>query len=203
MTMQGLIPTAVAALSTMLTATGPTPVVWNVDKAHTGISFSVTHFLTPVNGRFKDYEIELRYDADRPENSAVQVSIDVSSVDTGNERRDSHLRSADFFQADEYPTMTFTSEEVRRVGQDQLLVRGPLTMKGRTRIVELQVKILGLVDIPEEMRGMVGGASQVASFEASLALDRRDFGVGVGSWAATLVVGADVEVSIALEANRI
>ncbi len=202
MTMRELIPTTVAALSTMLIAAGPAPVAWNVDKPHTGINFSVKHFFTPVHGHFQDYEIELRYDAAHPENSAVRVRVDVSSVSTGNEKRDSHLRSADFFRADDYPTITFMSEEVRRTGPDELLVRGPLTIKGKTQTVELPVKILGLLDVPGEMQEMLGGVTQVASFETAIALDRRDFGVGIGSWAATLVVGGEVGVTIALEANR-
>ena len=91
---------------------------------------------------------------------------------------------------------------MEKVAADRLVVRGPLTIKGVSRTVELPVTILGQMDVPAEMREMLGGITRIASFETALTLDRRDFGVGTGSWAETAVVGGDVEVSIAVEANR-
>ena len=181
---------------------GPELMAWNVDGPHTEINFSVKHFFTPVTGTFHDFEIELMFDADAPENSSVTVSIDVTSIDTKNERRDNHLRSPDFFNAEAYPKMTFESTSVRRVGPDQLLARGNLTIKDTTREIELPITVLGMKDIPTEMSEMLGGISQVAGFEAGTTIDRREFGVGVANWAQTVIVGSDVDISIALEANR-
>ena len=90
---------------------------WNIDAPHTEINFSVKHFFTPVTGTFQSYDIDLMFDAEAPENSTVRVSIDVASVDTNNERRDNHLRSPDFFNAEEFPKMTFESTSVRMVGE--------------------------------------------------------------------------------------
>jgi len=193
---------AVLALATLMIAAVTAPTAWNVDKPHTGINFSVKHFFTPVHGQFDDYDVELTYDRENPANSSVRIRIDVTSVNTGNSKRDSHLRSEDFFEADTYPYITFVSETVEQVGENQLLVRGPLKIKGQVHDVELPVTILGVKDIPAEMQEMLGGVTEIASFETSLSLDRGDYNVGVGSWAASLVVGEQVDIDIAVEANR-
>ena len=193
---------AVLAISALTIAAVPEAMPWNVDMPHTGVSFSVKHFFTPVSGEFSEFDVELTYDRERPENSTVRVRIPVTSVNTGNEKRDNHLRSGDFFEAEMYPYITFVSESVERVGENELLVRGPLKIKGQVHDVELPVTILGVMDVPGEMQEMLGGVTEIASFQTSLTLDRRDFGVGVGSWAATAVVGKEVKIDIAVEANR-
>lgn len=190
------------ALAGLTTAAVPAAAPWNVDAPHTAVTFSVKHFFTPVKGQFDQFDIQLNYDPAAPENSSVRVDIPVASVNTGNERRDAHLKSGDFFEADANPRITFVSERVIRVSDTELVVRGPLTIKGRTRTIDLPVKILGVMDVPAEMQEMLMGVKHIASFQASLTLDRRDFGVGVGSWAATAVVGKDVTIDIAVEANR-
>ena len=200
--MRKLISGGALALATMTIAAGPAPMEWNVDVPHSGIEFSVKHFFTPVNGQFDDYEVELMFDRENPQNSSVVVRVDVNSINTGNADRDTHLKSADFFEADRFGEITFRSESVRSGGANQLLVRGPLTIKGQTHQVELPISLLGVKDIPEEMRGMLGGVEQIASFETELQIDRGDYGVGVGSWAAALVVGHEVTISVAVEANR-
>jgi len=202
MTMKKLISGGALALATMTIAAGPAPMPWNVDLPHSGVEFSVKHFFTPVTGQFDDYEVELMFDRENPQNSSVSVRIDVNSVNTGNADRDTHLKSGDFFEADQFDAITFESESVRAVGADQLLVRGPLTIKGRTQQGELPITLLGVKDIPEEMRAMLGGVEQIASFSTQLTIDRGDFGVGVGSWAAALVVGHEVTIDITVEANR-
>jgi polyisoprenoid-binding protein YceI len=190
------------ALSTLMIAAGPAPMMWNVDVPHTGIEFSVKHFFTPVTGQFDEYEIELEYDRENPAHSSVRVRIDVASVNTGNEKRDAHLLSTDFFDAEEYRYITFESEEVRSTGEGRLLVRGPLTIRDQTYQVELPIEILGVMDVPAEMQEMLGGVTEIASFQTELGLDRSDYGVGAGSWAAAMVVGHEVGISIAVEANR-
>jgi polyisoprenoid-binding protein YceI len=162
----------------------------------------VKHFFTPVTGTFKDFEIDLMFDQEAPENSSVSVTIDVASVDTKNERRDNHLRSGDFFDAEQFPNMTFQSRSVRQAGPNQLVATGDLTIKETTKEVELAINILGVRDLPPEMQEMMGGIVQVAGFEASTTIDRREFEVGVANWAQTVIVGGDVEISIALEANH-
>jgi len=175
---------------------------WVVDPPHTEINFSVKHFFTPVTGTFDDFELTLDYDAEYPENSRVEARIAVASVNTGNERRDNHLRTADFFAADEHANITFRSTSVSASGDGMLVARGPLTIRGVSREIELPIKLLGVQPIPASMRDMLGGAEEIASFKASTTIDRGDFGVGTGSWAATMVVGADVTIEILVEAHR-
>ena len=98
--------------------------------------------------------------------------------------------------------MTFRSTSVRNVGSNRLIARGDLTIKGITREIELPITLLGVMDVPEEMKHMLGGVQRIASFSADAKLNRKDFGVGVGNWAATMVVGGEVTVGIAVEANR-
>ncbi len=200
--MKGTISGVVVLLSTVMIAAGPAPAMWNVDVPHTGIEFTVRHFFTPVTGRFDDYEIELEFDRENPANSTVTVRIDVASVNTGNERRDTHLRSGDFFDADRYPYITFEAEHVWMTDEGELVARGPLTIKAETRQIDLPIRILGVLDVPEEMREMLGGVTEIASFQATLEIDRGDYGVGAGSWATAMVVGHEVAISIAVEANR-
>lgn len=181
---------------------GPTwAAAWKVDASHTEVNFSVSHFFTPVSGSFEDFDVKLDYDAKNPEKSRVEAKVKVASVNTGNEKRDEHLRSAEWFEADKYPYMTFKSTSVRQTG-DTLIARGVLTIKGETREVEMPISLLGVQPIPEEMRQMLGGTKEVASFKAATSLDRGDYGVGVGNWAATMVVGGEIDVEILLEAHR-
>jgi polyisoprenoid-binding protein YceI len=173
---------------------------WTVDADHTEINFVTKHFFTPVRGSFASFDVQLDYDAERPEQSSVAVRIDVASVDTGNERRDDHLRTDDWFNADRWPSITFRSTSMRRVAADKLIAIGDLTIRDVTRQIELPITILGVQDIPGEMQEMLMGAKRVASFQADLSIDRREFGVGTGSWAQTAIVGGDVDIEIALEA---
>ena len=193
----------VALVASQLTATAaPTTRAWSTDRPHTEINFSVTHFFTPVTGSFEDYEIALDYNAATPEKSTVEARIKVASVNTGNEKRDNHLRSGDWFEAEKYPYITFKSTSVRKVGENRLVATGDLTIKGKSQQIELPITLLGNQMIPEQMQQMLGGTKQVASFQASTAIERSDFGVGVGSWAATMVVGGEVSIEILLEAHN-
>lgn len=200
------LPLALLALT--LTASGIATVraaadaSWFPDGSHTEINFSVKHFFTPVTGNFDRYEVDLDYDAEHPEKSSVKVRIEVASVNTGNAERDQHLRTVDFFDADAHPEMTFRSTSVRMVGKDQLIATGPLTIKGISREIELPISLLGTKAIPAAMQPMLGGAKQVASFRAGTTIDRGDFEVGTGSWAATLVVGSQVDIEILLEVHN-
>lgn len=188
-----------AAVSLAMTA-APVAEVWHVDASHTEVGFSVKHFFTPVTGKFESFDVDLRYDPEQPEASSVEVVVDVGSVNTNNERRDNHLLSGDFFEAMEHPQMTFRSESIRQTGPNTLVATGPLTIKGVTRTVELPIEVLGIKDIPEGMQEMLGGATRVASFRATTTVDRGDFGVGVGDWAAALIVGHEVTIDVTAEA---
>lgn len=174
---------------------------WSVDPAHTKVNFAVNHFMTPVTGSFEDFAIDLTYDAEQPENSKVKVRIKTASVNTGNKMRDDHLRSADWFEAEKYPYMTFESTAIRARG-DQLVALGTLTIKGEAKRVELPITLLGTAPIPGGMQAILGGTKEVTSFQAKTSLARGDYGVGVGNWASNMIVGGDVGIEILLEAHR-
>ncbi|TVR61835.1 MAG: polyisoprenoid-binding protein [Gemmatimonadales bacterium] len=193
---------ALTATALLVAVPAGAQTAWNVDSAHTEVNFKVNHFFTPVSGTFHEYEIDLNYDPENPAASSVDVRISVASVDTGNSDRDEHLRSEDFFEADAHPYMTFRSTSVRDLGNGSLMATGPLTMKGITQEVELPIRVLGMQELDADMQQMLGGVQRVAGFSAETRLRRQDFGVGVGSWAATLVVGGNVDVEILLEANQ-
>ena len=110
--------------------------------------------------------------------------------------------SEDFFDAENFPYITFKSTSVREAGLNQYVVVGDLTIRDVTREVELPVTLLGVQELEGEMSQMFGGITQVASFEGGLTINRNDFGVGSGSWAATAVVGGDVNIQLAVETNR-
>lgn len=198
----GFLLAAVFGATLAVRPAGAETVTWRADPAHTEVNFSVKHFFTPVTGTFDDFEIDLNYDPENTENSSVEVRIRVESVNTGNEKRDNHLRSGDWFGAEAHPYMTFTSTSVEKVGDNEFVARGALTIKGHSSEIELPITLLGTQQIPEQMQEMLGGTKEVASFKASASINRGDFEVGVGSWAATMVVGSEINIEILVEAHR-
>ena len=191
-----------ALVAAGLTVAATVPALdWNVDNSHSEVSFSVRHFFTPISGRFDDYQATISFDPANPGASSIGAVIQVASVDTDNTDRDGHLRTPDFFDAETYPEIRFQSTAFRQTGENEYVATGDLTIKDVTRQVELPVTLLGVSEVPAQM-DEAWGFSQVASFEAELTIDRRDFGVGTGSWGETAVIGGDVTISLKVEANR-
>lgn len=111
---------------------------FSVDRGHSAMEFVVRFMgLSKVRGRFSDFSGAVVYDAAAPERSTVAISIDVASIDTDNDTRDDHLRSPDWFDAERWPTITFTSRSIERTGEDEFVVTGPLTIKETTRDVTI------------------------------------------------------------------
>src|SRR3712207_2011496 len=116
---------------------------WDIDAAHSTVGFSVRHMMvSKVRGYFRQFSGEL-VTAENPEQSSVTATIDLASIDTRQEQRDAHIRSADFFDVENHPTMTFRSTAVRTDGADWI-VEGELTLKGNTRPVTLELELNGL-----------------------------------------------------------
>src|SRR5919109_868488 len=121
-----------------------TPTTWQIDPAHSLVEFAVKHMMfTTVKGRFGSLHGTIVDDAADPSRSSVEVEIDAASIDTRDEKRDAHLRSADFLDVENYPTITFKSSRVERAGRDRLRVIGDLTIHGTTRAVVLDTTING------------------------------------------------------------
>ena len=166
--------------------------LWFIDRPHSEISFSVRHFFTPVKGVFEDYEADIRFDPDNLATSYIEVDIAVNSVNTRNTDRDEHLQSEDFFNAAEWPEIHFRSERIEQRGQSYVAI-GELTIRDVSRPFELPFTLLGIMENPMKEGTMVDG------IQAETSLERNDYGVGTGSWAATAVVGGEVGIDLSLE----
>ncbi len=166
-----------------------------IDQAHSEVGFSVRHMMvSKVRGRFGDFAGEVVL-ADNPLDSSVTATIQLASIDTNNDQRDAHIRSADFFDVEKYPAMTFRSTGVRQ-GGDGYLVDGDLTLKGVTKGVTLELELNGFNPDPW------GG--QRVGFTATTQINRNDFGVDIQLPIETggVVVGDKVTVTLEIEAVR-
>lgn len=185
-----------AAVAPLTPASTETAKVYAIDKTHSDVSFRVRHLVTKVRGRFADFDAEIRVVPGNPQDSSVRFTVRTASVDTDLPDRDQHLRSADFFDAEKYPEITFVSSRIQPIGKDRYDVTGLLTLRGVTREITLPVTFLGFVADP--------WGNEKAGFETEVVLDRKDFGM---IWNAALdnggvVLGDKVTVSIALEAVK-
>ncbi len=169
---------------------------WTIDHSHTTVNFKVKHLLTNVWGEFTDYSAELHYDPENPTASTINVEIDVSSIDTGNEKRDGHLLSDDFFDAENHPKMTFTSKQIQPMGSNKLKVIGDLNMRGQAHSIEL------MIDGPSDPIQFMGMTKVAASAEATI--NRTEWGL---MWNRTLetgglLVGENVTIMIDAELDK-
>ncbi|MFC5559839.1 YceI family protein [Ureibacillus thermophilus] len=170
---------------------------WVIDKAHSEIGFEVRHMMvSKVRGHFESYEAEIEAD-DLTDltNGKVSFTFDVTSINTKLADRDNHLKSADFFDVEKYPTITFKSTEVKKKDDDEYEVTGDLTIKDVTKPVTFKVEFNG--------KGKNPWGVEVYGFEAEAKINREDFGL---TWNAALetggvLVGKDVKIKAALEVN--
>jgi polyisoprenoid-binding protein YceI len=172
------------------------PDTYAIDKAHSEAAFQVRHLVTKVRGRFADFDGAVRIVANSAEKSSVEFSIDTASIDTDVADRDKHLRSADFFDVEKYPKITFVSTRIRPAGEDRYDVTGKLTMRGVSKEITLPVTFLGFAKDP--------WGNEKAGFELETKLNRKDFGI---VWNAALdnggvLLGDEVRITINLETNR-
>lgn len=166
---------------------------WQIDRAHSAINFTINHFFTPVDGTFEDYEATVMFNPEDLEGSMLDVTIPVASVNTRNDRRDGHLQSEDFFNVEQWSNISFVSHSIESRGDNQFVAIGELTIRDVTQDFELPFTLQGVMDHP--MRDN----TRVAGIVADAELMRTDFGVGVGDWAATAVVGDKVNIRLNLE----
>ena len=170
---------------------------YKIDPAHSIIGFAVRHLeINWVEGRFKEFEGTIHYDDKDVTRSSVEFSAKVESVDTGVAPRDKHLRTADFFEVEKYPSMTFKSTRVERKGKDGFVLHGDLTLKGVTKPVQLPFQVRGAVKDP--------WGNTRFGVEAQTKINRRDFGINYGNAFAGggLDVGNEVTISLQLEAVK-
>ena len=167
---------------------------YQLDPSHTQVHFTIPHLMVfKVRGNFNDFAGTVEADGASKTLSSASAVIKTASIDTRNEKRDKHLRSADFFEADKYPEIRFVSKNVSGSGSD-ITVTGDLTIKGVTKEVTLSGGFLGAATDP--------WGNQRAGFEATGKINRRDFGL---TWSKALetggvVVGDEVEIGLEVEA---
>jgi polyisoprenoid-binding protein YceI len=162
---------------------------WNFDKAHSQIKFEVTHLLiTTVTGKFNNFDGAVKTNADDFTDAVIEFTVETQSIDTDNERRDNHLRSDDFFNAEKFPQMKFISKSMKKVGDNKYKLIGDLTIRDVTKEVELEVTKGGTI---EDMEGKTR-----AGFKITGSINRFDYNL---KWNALLeaggaVVGPNVDI---------
>ncbi len=175
------------------TKTQTATTTWNIDPAHSVAEFKVKHMMiSNVKGQFTGVSGVLSFDEADVTNSHVEVSIDAASISTGDAQRDAHLKSAEFFDAEKFPTLSFKSNRVVRKGDEELAVSGDLTIHGVTRNVEFRA------EGPTAAAKDPWGNTRVG-VSATTKINRKDFGL---TWSATLETGGVLvgdEVTITLD----
>jgi polyisoprenoid-binding protein YceI len=186
-----LIVSAVALSAPALAAT------WQIDPAHSNVSFSVRHMMVSnVRGEFSKVSGTIEGDEKTPAQAVINATIDAASIDTREEKRDTHLKSADFLDVATYPTITFKSKKIEPSGTGQFKVTGDLTLHGVTKEVVLDVS-----DVTAPIKDPMGKTR--AGAHAATRINRKDFGI---NWSKTmdgggLMVGDDVNISVDVEAT--
>ncbi|ASK63693.1 hypothetical protein CFK37_16780 [Virgibacillus phasianinus] len=172
-------------------------VKWNVDAAHSSLEFVVKHMMiSKAKGVFNDFEAEIEADPENLEDAKIEFNVDISSIDTRKKDRDDHLRSADFFDAENHPKMTFVATDIKKKSDNNYDVTGDLTIRGTKKPVTF--------DIDYEGTGKDPWGNEVAGFSGSTKISRKEFGL---TWNAALetggvMVGDEVKINVEIEAVK-
>jgi polyisoprenoid-binding protein YceI len=164
---------------------------WQIDTSHSNVTAAVRHMmLTTVRGAFSGTSGVIDFDPAKPEAGSVELRIPAASVHTGDEKRDGHLRSADFLDAETHPEIVFKSTKVTPKGKDAFVVDGDLTIRGTTKPVAVNVEHIGIAEDPR--------AGQRAGFDATFSFDRTQWGL---TWNMPVPNGVLVGEKITIEAH--
>ena len=167
---------------------------WNIDKSHTSIRFSALHMVvTEVDGNFKTFDGKVLSTSDDFANASIEFSADASSINTGNERRDGHLRSDDFFNAEKYPKVSFNGNLVKE-GSKYFLV-GDFTMRDITKPIKFETRYNGVIQ---------GRRGRKAGFKITGSINRFDYGLKYNSLieAGGMVVSETIDITCNVELNE-
>lgn len=158
----------VALLSTSLFA----QTTWNVDKPHAKLTFTTTHLgISDVAGLFKTFDASIVTSEEDFSDAVFELTVDVASIDTEVEMRDNHLRSADFFNVEKYPKMTYKSTSIKKAGKDKYKLTGELTLHGITKPVTMDLWYRGTIENPQSQ-------ALTSGFQLTGTLKRSDFNIG-------------------------
>jgi polyisoprenoid-binding protein YceI len=167
---------------------------WQIDLAHSEITFSVRHMMiSKVRGSFETFSGSVNFDEANPTNTSVDITIDAASINTREDQRDGHLRSPDFLNADEYPTLTFKSTKVEQTDAENGKLYGDLTILGVTKPVVLDVEYAGQAKSP--------WGTTSAGFSGKTSINRTDWGLTWNQALETggILVGEKINIDIELE----
>jgi len=169
---------------------------WAIDKAHSEVTFRIKHLMSKVTGRFTDFDGTITTDFGNLGASGVTFTIQAASIDTDTPDRDKHLRSADFFDVEKFPTISFTSSKITKTGDNNFAVTGTLTMHGVAKEITLPVTFLGAGQDP--------WGNTKAGFEIATTLSRTEYGIVWNKALETggFLLGDEVEVVINLEVAK-
>ena len=169
---------------------------WQFDAVHTNFFFAVKHTYATVRGQFMDFSGDVYFDPDNPAKSRFDFVIKVNSIDTKVSKRDTHLRSPDFFDAAKYPEITFKSSRVSRGGDNIYIVEGTLTIKDVSRDLALEFVYHGQKENPLKAGEIVAG------LDTTLTIDRLEYHVGDGKFYKMGIVGKDIDILFTVELLR-
>ena len=183
-----------AVLATLALATLPALAqdTYKIDPVHSEISFKIRHLLAKTSGRFTKFSGTIKVDSADITKSSVEVSIEAASVNTDNEARDKHLRGADFFEVEKFPTITFKSTAVKEVAKGKLEVTGDFTLHGVTKKITFPITAAGT------QPGMRPGSVVAGFIDGAVTINRNDYGIKYGPG----VLGDEVAISLNIEAGK-
>lgn len=169
---------------------------FKIDPEHSSVGFQIRHIFSKVNGNFNQFGGTFDFDQAKKTGGNLKINIITKSIDTNNEKRDKHLKTADFFDVEKFPEIKFSSTKVENGGGNKYKVQGYLTIHGKTNLVDLDVEFLGAGKDP--------WGNEKAGFTASTKINRKDFDI---VWNKTLdagglMLGEEVTISLEVEANK-
>lgn len=186
--------TLLTSLALLLGAAAPAFAAdtYTIDPVHSSVAFTIRHFVSKVPGKFTKFSGTIAYDAANPANNTVEATIDTTSFDTANEKRDAHVRSADFLQVEKFPSIKFKSTSWKKTGDGTFDVTGNLTIKDVTKPVVLKTTLLAVGP------GMPG--TQLSGWEATTTINKKEFNV-IDPAMLDAALGDDVTITINIEAG--
>lgn len=190
-----LLPPSAFRLSQTTHFLTPPPMLWNLDPSHSSVEFAVKHMaISTVRGKFRVFAGTAETD-EKGQLTAITATVDATTIDTGAEQRDGHLKSADFFDVENHPTFTFTSTRIEHPSQDEVVVHGELTMRGVTKPVTLTGELAAPAKDP--------WGNQRAAVELTGKISRKEWGLVWNTALETggVLVSDDVKLTIAAQAT--
>ena len=187
---------SILLLAGLLSAPAWAAKTYEIDKDHSSVSFKIRHLVSNVNGSFNEFSGKIAVDDKKPENSSVEFTVMADSINTANKKRDEHLRSGDFFDADKFKEITFKSKKVKAIGKNKYQVEGDLTLHGVTQPVTVKVDYLGETKDP--------WGNTKSGFKTEFKVARKSYGM---VWnkaldAGSLMLGDEVNLTVDVEATE-